>query len=75
LLSYPDAKRYRLGANFEQIPVSQCPYVVANYQRDGFMQTGENGGSNPNYRPNIFDDIIVDKTCKLINTYSNEKFT
>jgi catalase len=64
LLSYPDAQRYRLGANYEQIPVNQCPYAVINYQRDGHMQTGENGGANPNYRPNSFDDIVVDESYK-----------
>lgn len=61
LLSYPDAQRYRLGVNYEQIPVNVCPYMVANYQRDGLMQTGNNGGSAPNYRPNSFDDIVVDE--------------
>ena len=64
LLSYPDAQRYRLGANYEQIPVNQCPYMVANYQRDGLMQTGENGGASPNYRPNSFDDIVADETYR-----------
>src|ERR1035437_7781976 len=64
LLSYPDAQRYRLGANYEQIPVNQCPYAVANYQRDGLMQTGENGGASPNYRPNSFDDIVADESYK-----------
>src|SRR5688572_15719237 len=64
LLSYPDAHRYRLGVNYEQIPVNKCPYMVANYQRDGFMQTGENGHDNPNYRPNSFDDIVVDENYK-----------
>lgn len=64
LLSYPDAHRYRLGVNYEQIPVNKCPYMVANYQRDGLMQTGENGGANPNYRPNSFDDIIADEIYK-----------
>ncbi|OFX26903.1 MAG: catalase [Bacteroidetes bacterium GWA2_31_9] len=64
LLSYPDAQRYRLGVNYEQIPVNKCPYAVSNYQRDGFMQVGDNGGANPNYRPNSFDDIIVDKNYK-----------
>jgi catalase len=43
LLSYPDAHRYRLGVNYEQIPVNKCPYMVANYQRDGHMQVGDNG--------------------------------
>ncbi len=64
LLSYPDAHRYRLGANYENIPVNQCPYMVANYQRDGQMQTGENGGSDANYRPNSFDSIVVDEKYK-----------
>ena len=64
LLSYPDAHRYRLGVNYEQIPVNKCPYMVANYQRDGHMQVGDNGNSDPNYRPNSFDDIVVDESYK-----------
>lgn len=64
LLSYPDAQRYRLGVNYEQIPVNQCPFGHSNYQRDGFMQVGDNGGSSPNYRPNSFDEIVVDESYK-----------
>jgi len=64
LLSYPDAHRYRLGVNYEQIPVNKCPYATANYQRDGHMQMGDNGGSSPNYRPNSFDDIVTDESYK-----------
>jgi catalase len=30
LLSYPDAQRYRLGVNYEQIPVNQSRYEVTN---------------------------------------------
>lgn len=62
ILSYPDAHRYRLGVNYEQLPVNRCPYMVANYQRDGFMRLDGNGGSAPNYFPNSFDDIEVDKS-------------
>ena len=64
LLSYPDAQRYRLGVNYEQIPVNKCPYIVANYQRDGFMQTEDNGGAGANYKPNSFDNIIVDENYR-----------
>lgn len=64
LLSYPDAHRYRLGVNYEHIPVNKCPYMVANYQRDGSMQVGDNGGANTNYRPNSFDDIVADENYK-----------
>ncbi len=64
LLSYPDAHRYRLGANYEQIPVNKCPYTVSNYQRDGYMRVDGNGGSDPNYWPNSFDDIYLDSSYK-----------
>jgi catalase len=64
LLSYPDAHRYRLGVNYEQIPVNKCPYMVANYERDGQMRVDDNGGSEPNYFPNSFDDIFPDETYK-----------
>jgi catalase len=64
LLSYPDAQRYRLGVNYEQIPVNKSPYGQSNYQRDGLMQVGDNGGASPNYRPNSFDDIVADESYK-----------
>jgi catalase len=64
LLSYPDAHRYRLGVNYEQIPVNKCPYMVTNYERDGKMRVDGNGGSDPNYFPNSFDDIYLDESYK-----------
>ena len=64
LLSYPDAHRYRLGTNYEHIPVNRCPFMVNNYQRDGQMRVDGNGGSAPNYYPNSFDNIIEDQNYK-----------
>ncbi|MBI1770141.1 MAG: catalase [Bacteroidetes bacterium] len=64
LLSYPDAHRYRLGGNYEQIPVNRCPYMVNNYQRDGHMAVSGNGGSAPNYWPNSFDGVYADQSYK-----------
>lgn len=64
ILSYPDAHRYRLGANFEQIPVNRCPFAVNNYQRDGFMRVDGNHGDAPNYFPNSFDNITPDPAYK-----------
>jgi len=58
LFAYQDAHRYRLGANYTQIPVN-CPYMArdaANHQRDGAMYDGKAGGA-PNYEPNSFDSI------------------
>lgn len=64
LLSYPDAHRYRLGVNYEQLPVNRCPFAVNNYQRDGAMRLDGNGGSAPNYFPNSFDNIAPDPAYK-----------
>ena len=64
ILSYPDAQRYRLGGNYEQIPVNRCPYLVSNYQRDGQMRVDGNGGAQPNYSPNSFDSIVEDQSYK-----------
>jgi catalase len=62
ILSYPDAQRYRLGANYEQIPVNRCLFAVNNYQRDGAMRMDGNAGSAPNYFPNSFDNIKADES-------------
>jgi catalase len=64
LLSYPDAHRYRLGTNYEQIPVNRCPFGTTNYQREGQMRMDGNGSESPNYFPNSFDEIIVNPACK-----------
>ncbi|MCW3464091.1 catalase [Chitinophaga nivalis] len=64
LLSYPDAHRYRLGVNYEQLPVNRCPFAVNNYERDGAMRLDGNQGSAPNYFPNSFDNIVPDPAYK-----------
>jgi catalase len=55
IFSYPDAQRYRLGANYATLPVN-CPHAAkaTNYQRDGLMRHDNNGGATPNYEPNSF---------------------
>jgi catalase len=55
LFSYPDTQRYRLGANYLQIPVN-CPYAtVRTNQRDGAMQTKQQT-SSINYEPTRHED-------------------
>jgi len=53
LFSYPDTQRYRLGQNYQQIPIN-CPYRarVANYQRDGAAVVNGNQGGVVNHEPN-----------------------
>ncbi|KAH8832133.1 catalase-domain-containing protein [Flagelloscypha sp. PMI_526] len=49
LFSYADTQRYRLGVNYQQIPVN-CPLnAVANFERDGAMNVLGNQGARPNY--------------------------
>ncbi len=60
LISYPDAHRYRLGTNFETLPVNRAQCPVHTYNRDGFMRADENGGNGPNYEPNSFAGPIQD---------------
>lgn len=64
ILGYPDAQRYRLGANYEQIPVNRCPFATNNYQRDGAMRVDGNGGKGVNYFPNSFDNIQTDESYR-----------
>src|SRR6266850_2400230 len=52
LFSYGDTQRYRLGVNFNHIPVNapKCPFH--SYHRDGAMRTDGNLGATPSYWPN-----------------------
>ncbi|TYZ68858.1 hypothetical protein PybrP1_010083 [[Pythium] brassicae (nom. inval.)] len=52
LFSYPDTQRYRLGVNYQQIPVNRPLSAVHTYQRDGFMSVHGNMVGAPNYFPN-----------------------
>ena len=54
LFAYHDAHRYRLGANYQQLPVNAPKGMVANYQRDGFMRRDSGHEGSPNYYPNTF---------------------
>ncbi len=64
IFAYPDAHRYRLGANYLQIPVNRPIVPVHNHERDGFMSVDGNGGPAENYYPNSFDTIEADKNYK-----------
>jgi len=54
IFSYADAHRYRLGVNYERLPVNapHATKVENPYQRDGHMRFDDNGGPGPNYEPN-----------------------
>lgn len=64
LFAYGDAHRYRLGVNFETIPVNRPKVEVHNYHRDGFMRHDDNGGGAVNYEPNSFDGPVEDRSLR-----------
>ena len=53
LLSYPDTHRYRIGTNYQQLPINQPHSAVNSYNKDGAMRYRDNG-TQPVYAPNSF---------------------
>jgi catalase len=63
LVSYHDAHLYRLGTNYQLLPVNAPKACKAsNYQRDGYMRLDDNGGAGPNYWPNSMGGPAPDPT-------------
>ncbi|MET0784100.1 MAG: catalase [Leifsonia flava] len=61
VFSYPDAQRYRVGTNYNQIPVN-APHAapVHNYSQDGAQRHGYNHPATPVYAPNSFGGPTAD---------------
>ena len=64
IVSYADAHRYRLGVNYESLPVNRPRVPVATYHRDGSMRFDGNGGGSVNYEPNSFGGPREDPSFK-----------
>jgi len=60
LISYPDAHRYRIGVNYDRLPINKPASPVRTYNRDGAMCFEANYGSSPNYEPNSFNGPTED---------------
>ncbi len=64
IVAYADAHRYRLGVNYESLPVNRPRCPVNTYHRDGLMRFDDNGGPSPNYEPNSFGGPVEDPSAK-----------
>ncbi|BEI81618.1 hypothetical protein CcaverHIS002_0207780 [Cutaneotrichosporon cavernicola] len=66
LFSYPDTHRYRLGTNYQQLPVNlpRTSYPMGNFQRDGSMAFFNQGG-RPNYLSTIDPIQYKDRKVNL----------
>jgi len=58
VFSYSDAHRYRIGANYLQLPVNQPRNEVHSYNRDGGMRYANPG--DPVYAPNSYGGPVAD---------------
>ena len=65
IFAYADAHRYRLGANYEHLPINRPKAAeVNNYQRDGKMRFDGNAGPAVNYEPNMYGGPAADPSFK-----------
>jgi len=74
LFAYPDAHRYRVGANYNDLPVNYPrAAAVNNYQRGGAMAgsrcpfghgSNAGGGGDVNYGPNTKGGPVQDETLR-----------
>jgi len=60
IFAYADAHRYRLGVNYESLPVNRPRCPVQTYHRDGAMRFDGGGGRTVNYEPNSFGGPVED---------------
>ncbi|XP_013201090.2 catalase [Amyelois transitella] len=75
-LAYRDAQYYRLGSNFNKIPVN-CPIQTKPliYNRDGVPPVKDNERDIPNYYPNTFNGPVPYKDkyrASLIQIYQDD---
>ncbi|WP_061226707.1 catalase [Leptospira interrogans] len=61
LFAYPDAHRYRLGIQYQQLPVNRPKNSVNVYHRDGRTRF-QCDGNYDNYEPNSFEGPVQDSS-------------
>lgn len=69
-MQYPDTQRYRLGVNYNQLPINAPLHPAANFQRGG-AGAYANQGSRPNYQSSIQP---LSYTKASYSTASHEQF-
>ncbi|KAE8386842.1 catalase-domain-containing protein [Aspergillus alliaceus] len=81
MFAYPDAARYRLGVNYQQLPTNAAKApVYCPFQRDGAMRFDDNYGGDPNYvgsslQPTKFyQEVKNSKVSRLSGCTEHEKW-
>src|SRR5699024_3044731 len=65
VFAYPDIHRYRIGANYQQLPVNAPLSPVNSYSKEGHMQYEFNHPAVAEYHPNSIDG----PTAGWLNSY------
>ncbi|MFJ2300922.1 catalase [Oerskovia paurometabola] len=73
VFSYPDAQRYRVGTNYNQIPVN-APHAapVHNYSQDGAQRHGFNAPTTPVYAPNSLGGPVADEARAGVGSWESD---
>ena len=69
--AYADAQRYRVGTNFQQLPVNRPITEVKSYNFEGNM-TFDHRGAAPVYAPNSFGESHSDDTGPVDNSWESD---
>ncbi|MCQ1945683.1 MULTISPECIES: catalase [unclassified Arthrobacter] len=72
IFSYPDAQRYRIGANYNQLPVNAPKAPVNNYSQDGAMRFSYNSPQTPVYAPNTLGGPAADAALAGSGSWEND---
>ena len=64
MIAYSDTQRYRIGVNFDRVPVNSPGTPVFNYQRDGDLAKNPTGSIN--YYPNSYDEVRFSKRVRNV---------
>ena len=73
VFSYPDAQRYRVGTNYQSIPVN-APHAapVFNYSKDGAQRHQFDPPTVPVYAPNSFGGPVADPSRTVEGSWEND---
>ncbi|HRO30036.1 MULTISPECIES: catalase [Micrococcaceae] len=69
--AYQDAQRYRIGTNFQQLPVNKPVNEVHTYNFEGNMWY-DHSGARPVYAPNSFGSSWSDETGAVDVSWEND---
>jgi len=72
VFSYPDAQRYRVGTNYNELPVNRPKAPVHSYTQDGAQRHGFKPASAPVYAPNSFGGPVADPVKAGVGTWESD---